>query len=198
MDEFICLVRHTRTAMPEGICYGQTDTDVAVTFNSEYPAVVSQLTGIDFDLVYSSPLKRCLRLAELFSSNVLTDSRLLEMNFGSWEGVRWDEISDSPDGRKWFSAYTSRRCPGGESFIDLQERAWSFLQDIDGKGKRILAVTHAGLMRAMLVRLGLEKAGTVFGKKIPFGGIVMLEKTINGYICSECTDRKQDEEEPAV
>jgi broad specificity phosphatase PhoE len=67
-------------------------------------------------------------------------------------------------------------CPGGESFIDLQQRAWSFLQDISGKGKRILAVTHAGLMRAMLVRLGLEEADTVFGKKIPFGGVVMLEK----------------------
>lgn len=183
MDEFLCLVRHTRTAMSEGICYGQTDTDVADTFNSEYPSVVSQLTGLEFDLIYSSPLKRCLRLAGLFSSDVLPDNRLLEMNFGRWEGVRWDEIFDSTDGKKWFSAFTTRQCPGGESFIDLQERAWSFLQDIDGKGKRVLAVTHAGMMRAMLVRLGLEEADTVFGKKIPFGGIVMLEKTSGRYIC---------------
>ena len=183
MDEFLCLVRHTRTAISEGICYGQTDTDVADTFCSEYPAVVSQLEGIEFDLVYSSPLKRCLRLAELFSNNVLPDSRLLEVNFGHWEGVRWDDIFSSPDGKKWFSDYISMRCPGGESFIDLQQRAWSFLQDISGKGKRILAVTHAGLMRAMLVSLGLEEADTVFGKKIPFGGVVMLEKTPEGYIC---------------
>jgi hypothetical protein len=35
----------------------------------------------------------------------------------------------------------------------------------------------------MLVRLGLEEADTVFGKKIPFGGVVMLEKTPGGYIC---------------
>jgi alpha-ribazole phosphatase len=185
MDGLLCLVRHTRTAIAEGICYGQTDTDVADTFDSEYPAVVSQLTGLDFDLVYSSPLKRCLRLAELFSSNVLPDSRLLEMNFGIWEGVRWDEIFRSPDGQKWFSAYTSRRCPGGESFIDLQKRAWSFLQDIDGKGKRILAVTHAGLTRAMLVRLGLEKADIVFGKKIPFGGVVILDRTDSSYTCRQ-------------
>jgi alpha-ribazole phosphatase len=109
MDEFLCLVRHTRTAMSEGICYGQTDIDVADTFCSEYPAVVSQLAGIEFDLIYSSPLKRCLRLAELFSNDILPDSRLLEVNFGDWEGVRWDDIFGSPDGKKWFSDYTSMR-----------------------------------------------------------------------------------------
>jgi len=182
MDEFLCLVRHTRTAMSEGICYGQTDTEVAPGFETEYPAIVSQLSGLNFDLVYSSPLRRCIRLAGHFSSKVLTDSRLMEMNFGHWEGVRWDDIFTSPEGKRWFSSYTTRRCPGGESFTNLQERAGSFLQEIEGRGKRILVVTHAGLMRAMLVCLGLEKADSVFGRKIPFGGIVMLEKMNRGYL----------------
>ena len=43
-------------------------------------------------LVFSSPLTRCVQLAERLSDNVTTDARLLELDFGDWEGKRFDDI----------------------------------------------------------------------------------------------------------
>ena len=86
----VILVRHTSVDVPPGTCYGQTDVALRSTFSEEAEAVYRRLAGYaPFDRVYTSPLSRCIRLAEYGGyADAVRDSRLLELNFGAWEMQR--------------------------------------------------------------------------------------------------------------
>ena len=58
----IYLIRHTAPDIEKGICYGQTDLELAHTFSVEAREVLKQLPN-QFDAVYTSPLKRYKQLA---------------------------------------------------------------------------------------------------------------------------------------
>jgi Histidine phosphatase superfamily (branch 1) len=76
----IYLVRHTKTDTVKGLCYGQSDVALADSFSDEVLQLQHKLPELnDGYKVFSSPLTRCLQLAEQFSETVTTDDRLLEL-----------------------------------------------------------------------------------------------------------------------
>ena len=88
----VTLIRHTRVNVPKDILYGQLDVGLADSFPQEAEAYRQQLPR-DFDAVFSSPLTRCKRLAETLEYTAIEfDERLMEYNFGNWEGLRREEI----------------------------------------------------------------------------------------------------------
>ena len=90
----LILVRHTQPALAEGICYGRMDLDLAPTWAREFELCLAQVPTAG--TILSSPSSRCLRLAQALGQrdgvDVQVDDRLLELNFGSWEGHAWDDI----------------------------------------------------------------------------------------------------------
>lgn len=199
MNKVLYLVRHTRTAMEQGICYGQTDVEVAGDFERAAQGIKDKLSGVAFDRVYSSPLKRCHRLAKVLAQNsvagealsslldksvshastqkVVVDERLMEMNFGDWEQRSWEEIYALPEGKRWFADYISTACPEGESFTDLLDRVSGFMRMLDETPQQnVLIVAHAGTIRAMLVYLGFTTAGAAFTIPVEYGEVVKIEK----------------------
>src|SRR5690606_13915835 len=58
------LLRHTRLSIDSGICYGQTDVDIAPSFLDELQSIRAKLADMRFDSIYTSPLQRCHKLAE--------------------------------------------------------------------------------------------------------------------------------------
>ena len=93
----ITLIRHTRVAVETGICYGWSDVGVAPSFETEASRVKENISNEQFDIVYSSPLSRCRKLAAFcgFHEPIL-DDRLKELNFGEWEMKSWNELSSDP------------------------------------------------------------------------------------------------------
>jgi len=91
----ITLIRHTRVAVETGICYGWSDVGVAPSFETEASRVKENISNERFDIVYSSPLSRCRKLAAFcgFHEPIL-DDRLKELNFGEWEMKKWDDLTD--------------------------------------------------------------------------------------------------------
>ena len=55
----VILVRHTKVNVVPGMCYGNTDVDVASSFEEEAERVRQALLKHEFDAIYSSPLQRC-------------------------------------------------------------------------------------------------------------------------------------------
>ncbi|MDI1232080.1 MAG: alpha-ribazole phosphatase family protein [Methylobacter sp.] len=162
----IYLIRHTQTATDPGLCYGQSDIALAASFADEMGKLHDKLPEFDDNCkVFSSPLTRCLQLAETFSDTVTTDPRLLELNFGDWEGQRFDDI-DADVLQHWTNNFVTAAPPNGENFEDLYQRAGSFWQDLlaveasapahaprlrpVGEAEQVLVVTHAGVIRALL------------------------------------------------
>lgn len=114
-----------------------------------------------FDRIASSPLRRCRDFAREFAASQGVPLQVLEafreMSFGDWEGLTPGEVAErDPDAHRRFRE-SAGVCapPGGESVGQLRERVragWmTWMADADG-GHRLL-VTHAGVMRALLMEL---------------------------------------------
>lgn len=152
----IYLVRHTTPLVATGICYGQTDLDVAASFEDESQRLHEKLQHIANPTIYSSPLQRCLKLANatakaLGHDTINQDARLKELDFGDWEMLAWNDI---PQGLidVWAEDHVMQTPPNGESFHQLFLRIKEFLEEISagkaGSGEPVILFTHAGVIRA--------------------------------------------------
>ena len=171
----LILLRHTTPDVTPGICYGQTDLDVATSFEREAAAASAALP--EFERIVSSPLQRCRKLAEFVSAQVDLpfdiDPRFKEMDFGSWEGRLWSEIERS-EIDAWAVNFYHARPHGGESVAILQGRVRNALKDLLDRDGSTLIVCHAGIIRAALAR---GEAAENFNTEIAFGGFVTMSNT---------------------
>lgn len=111
--------------------------------------------------IASSPARRCQafaqHLAERHGVPLHISPAFQEMAFGEWEGLTPDEAAQRhPVEHALFrSSAGTVAAPGGENLIELRHRVragWDeWLADASG-GNRLL-VTHAGVMRALLIEL---------------------------------------------
>ncbi len=150
----IYLIRHTQTAHSLGTCYGQTDVGLAESYEEEMASIHNKLPEFEDDCrVFSSPLTRCLQLAHTFSDEVITDERLLELNFGTWEGLQFDAI-EADVLQHWTDNMVTAKPPSGENFEELYLRAGAFWKElIANDAKQVLIFTHAGVIRALLAHV---------------------------------------------
>lgn len=146
------LIRHTTPDVPPGTCYGQSDAGLAASFADECVAVRAKLPE-HWSRVCCSPLSRCRLLAEQLDSQPAEDRRLMELNFGDWEGKAWNDI-DPHALTPWMNDFVNVACPGGESYRMLAERVASFWKDLTSQAHtNVAVVSHAGPIRAVLAHV---------------------------------------------
>ena len=134
-------------------------------------AAALQLKGKGITTIVASPITRAQETAKLIAeelridfSQVMTDTRLAEVQLGDREGIKlpeWEAVfamlSD-----KFNKKYIA---PGGETYEDVYKRVGEFLFDIESRytGKNILVVTHgtpAWLMTEAASYAPMEKVKT--------------------------------------
>lgn len=166
----IYVIRHTKVDVPLGHCYGQTDVNLLNDYPDEIALFKNRIPA-DLDAVISSPLKRCTFIADDFSQWYSTDDRLMEMNFGSWEMNRWDDIPKN-ELQNWMDNIALTCPPYGENLFAVQERVTSFLDELrKGTYKKVLLVTHAGPIRCMWNYLLQTPLNNTFKIPIDFGEV---------------------------
>lgn len=172
----ITFIRHTSVNVPRGTCYGQTDVPLNASFPEEAAAVSAGLDGRSFDKVYTSPLNRCVRLAEWCGfPDAERDVRLLELNFGEWEMKRFDDISD-PRLQLWYDDFLHVRATGGESFEDQRTRVFAFLDEVRILPYNQVAVfAHGGVLLCAGLYAGLVREEEAFHSLTPYGGMIEIE-----------------------
>lgn len=149
MDIF--LIRHTTPAVDKGICYGQTDLDVTASFEAE-AAIIRHCLPETIDRVYSSPLRRCSKLARhLFPVHEpVFFPELMELHCGEWEMQHWDAIPKEVID-PWMNDFVQVAVPGGESYVDLYNRVTTCFQSIvDRQHPSSAIVAHGGVLRSIL------------------------------------------------
>ena len=160
--------------------------------------------GISFDLIYSSPLVRAKKTAEIMNrysqTEIVEDKRIIEFCFGEGEGHTFDEIKTNDrfiNLRNWFLAPENYKAEmGAESYEAFFGRIDSFLDTVrllesktnDRSLENILIVCHGGVVRWLLKQmLGWSTAD--FAKtKIPNCGINLCKLT-DGQFSLEYTAR---------
>lgn len=179
------LVRHTAPDILPGICYGQTDIEVADTYAHEVKVVQAKLAAVSPVVIYSSPLKRCSQLAAEIAAplkcSLRHDPRLMELHFGDWEQMAWNDI---PRGLVdvWADDHVMQAPPAGESFHALSLRVQDFFQEVGANhmGQDVIVMTHAGVIRAMLSHaLNLPLIDS-FRLQIDYGSVskIAMEKVV--------------------
>ena len=162
-------IRHSKPYNPKDVCYGRLDFDVSPTFPEESDGAIQAFlaTGAKPSKLYSSPLLRCMRLADKVSAatNLPIEKidAIQEINFGKWEGQKLTEVPRS-EMYAWQKDLRGFRFPGGESFYDVDLRAGKFLDSLPDNGE-FLWVTHAGVIAAIMhSRCGLPDNRFVEGE----------------------------------
>ena len=173
----VTLIRHTRVGIPRGICYGWTDVPVADTFEEEAAVTLKNLGDNKFDKVYTSPLKRAVKLAEFCGHpDAERDERIKEMNMGDWEMQRFDEIEDQEALNRWYNDYMHLEAKNGESFPMLYARVSSFLDELKTKPYDNVAVfAHGGVLICAGIYGKLFPAEDCFKHLVDNGGIEIIE-----------------------
>jgi phosphoserine phosphatase len=114
--------------------------------------------------VYASPLSRAVKTAEAiarhFSLSVQAHSGLVDINYGEWQGLAPDEVTQRwpEQAFNWYNRPELAQIPGGESLADLSTRARQTLSKLAAlhAGETVVLVGHTVINRViLLIVLGL-------------------------------------------
>lgn len=174
----LLLVRHGETVWnsERRVQGGSKDTELSETGKRQIARLARALKDEEFNLILCSPLQRAVLTAESINnghgSSILTDERLKEVNVGEFDGLSTLEMSKTFSELllEWWKG-GRERLPGGESFIELQDRCWSVVDPyIESRAhENLVVVSHyfvtlsiifraLGLPLEMLVRFRMDPA----------------------------------------
>jgi len=154
----LALLRHADTAWSvEGRIQGAMDLPL---LPAQSPSIPHELKSLR---VVTSPLRRCVETAALLGApQAEREPRIAEMRWGEWQGRRLEalrgelgEAMRENEARGW-----DFRAPGGESPREVLARVRPWLAEVAARAVPTLAVTHRGVIRAVLAdALGWDLRG---------------------------------------
>ncbi len=147
----LALLRHGRTAWNAA---GRVQGHIDIALSEDGHAEMAQRRlPFCFPRVYASPMLRARQTAEALGlADPVLDTRLVEQNWGAWEGLTRAEIL-ARDGKDAFVKAGSDkgeafRPGGGESTGELHARVADFLKDVARQDSDAVVVAHLGVLRA--------------------------------------------------
>ena len=143
------IARHGETPWNvENRVSGRTDVPLTEKGVEQARLLAHSAMGKGIEVIIASPLLRARQTARAVSEAIGVpieiDERLIELDFGSFEGG-----PRSDPEFQYTRAQFPTRYPGGESAFQLAHRVYSCLEDVKRKhaGKTVLLVCHGGVCR---------------------------------------------------
>jgi len=147
----VYLARHGETAWSlSRQATGRTDIPLTDRGERDARELGTQLEGLNFAQVLSSPLQRARRTAELagYGERAQPDPDLMEWDYGAYEGRRTGEIQAERPGWRLFED----GCPGGETLQAVSVRADRVIERIRALGDDVLVFAHRDILRILTAR----------------------------------------------
>lgn len=163
----IYLIRHGQTEGPKKVYKGHLDVLLSKEGEKQVEKIAKYLKDslknypLKPELIYSSPLKRALKTAEILGEHlnlgIKTEEILKERSFGKWEGLSINEIASlyPDDFERWRNNPVKFSPPEGESTDEVSKRASEALKRIikDHKNSQIFIIAHGGINRVILCNM---------------------------------------------
>ena len=149
----LLLIRHAQTEWNiQRRFQGHGDSPITEEGQEQLQRLKSRLAGLEFDVVYSSDLRRTMETSKMLSGKQrVEEPRLRERGVGILEGLNLEQImaTHAEAFRAFRSGNKDHQIEGGESLQIALNRAWTFLEEMPEKhpGAELAAVSHAGLIR---------------------------------------------------
>jgi alpha-ribazole phosphatase len=161
------VARHAAVAV-RGLCYGQSDVPTSLDADAAAAVLLRQVRTLDVRpaRIWCSPWQRARgpaqQLAAKLGVPLAIDARLSELAFGAWEGRPYAELEREPTFEAWMASWETAAPPGGERLDELLARVHAWRREVRAAGEVALAVTHAGVIRAL-------RAGA---RRVPYATVV--------------------------
>jgi len=163
----IILVRHGKTEWNvEERFRGRIDIELNETGIKQAELLAEYLSDLKIDAIYSSPLKRALKTAEIMAGyhklDVEIASGLIEFNYGKWQGLLHQEVKDKY--KELYAEWTKNphqvKMPAGESLDEVRERAIGVVNNVIAKYKgTVVLVSHRVVNKVLICALlGLDNS----------------------------------------
>lgn len=138
-----------------------------------------------WDLIISSPMLRCYAFAEVLSQQLnlplVTNEILTEISFGEWEGKTPAEVEAINPilFHNFHRDPVKNRPPNAESLEAFSTRIINAISILtkEHRGKRILLVTHAGIMRTVMIHVLSAPLKNRQSIRFPYAGMLRLYTT---------------------
>lgn len=159
----IVVTRHglTTRSVPEQHLGQRIDAGLSDEGRAQAAALAERLADATFARIVTSPLRRARETADAITAHaglgrpaVELDDRLLEMDYGAWEGLTYEEI-EATDGERrarWETDPAGLPCPGGESGNDVAARVSSLIAEVLRSSRGldpVLLVGHSSVNRIL-------------------------------------------------
>lgn len=171
MATTLVLVRHGETDWNRQRRFqGHADQPLNDAGRSQASELAGRLRDEPVTALYTSPLRRASETAEILAAGFGIEARtldaLLEIDVGAWEGLTVEEVRERyPDrvDQDWRSGWED-----GETYDALERRVVPALIELGSRheGGHVLAVTHAGPLRAAIaasMKLSSDDARPLIG-----------------------------------
>jgi broad specificity phosphatase PhoE len=164
----IYIMRHGKTELNRvKALQGRSDGPLNDEGIRQAELAAERLRGIAFSYVFSSPLIRAVRTAEIVApgKEITIDHRLIEMDYGPYEGRDLNNLP--PEIMTFFSDFVNNPAPDGmEQLSSVVSRAGAFVEEIRNLPGNILISTHAIAMKGILEYLTPDSHGSYWSKYI--------------------------------
>lgn len=158
----LILVRHGETnSNKKGTYLGWTDIDLNAEGIRQAYLTKEKLKGIKVNKIFSSPLKRAKKTAQIVNENynleIIYSDCLNERNFGIWDDLTHEDIVSRyhEEYDKWIGDWVNYRIRDGESALESYLRVVEYTRDfiVSRDTGTYVVVAHMGTIRFMLTYL---------------------------------------------
>ena len=195
----IDLLRHGETTLSHTL-RGHLDDDLTEQGWLQMQSTIQQYitTPVDWDVIISSPLRRCRRFAEHLENQLglpmRVNEHIKEMYFGDWEGISTQVIYEAEPERlaNFWQFPTQYHAPNGESLTQFQQRIFIGFEQIytqiqEQNGQKALVITHGGVIKLLTCLARQQNLDDLLKMPAELGKLYQLE-------CSKRLDEMYFEE----
>lgn len=196
MKNKLVLLRHGQSVWNlENKFTGWKDVDLTEKGEKEAAEAGKLIGDLEFDIVFTSKLKRARKTAHIALKNASSGKKFLtsdgfdhieaealnERDYGDLMGMNKDQVKEKYGKDQvhiWRRSFDVPP-PGGECLADVVKRVEPYYkQEIEPRlkeGQNILIVAHGNSLRALLMVLGLEAEENISTVEIPTGKPMLIQ-----------------------
>jgi len=163
----IILVRHGETDWNvEEVFRGRIDIELNETGMKQAELLAEYLKDLRIVAIYSSPLKRALRTAEIIASyhnlDVEIAPGLIDFDYGKWQGLSHEVVKDRYKElyAEWIKNPHQVKMPAGEGLNDVRTRAIGVVDSVVARYEgTVVLVSHRVVNKVLICALlGLDNS----------------------------------------
>jgi len=186
----IMLIRHGDTDWNvEEIFRGRVDIELNETGIKQAELLAKHLSDEKIVAIYSSPLKRALRTAEIITGSRNVDvtpaPELIDFDYGEWQGLSHSMVKERYPKlyNDWMSNPQVVRMPKGENLDDVKRRTISLVDRLIAEHEGTIALVSHRVIHKVLIcaLLGLDNS-RFWNIRLDTCGITTFTCDDNGFV----------------